>query len=144
MQYFSEYYRGKRPDVGKFLPKQYARVLEIGCGEGEFVTNLRLPCEVWGIEPCERAAKNASEKLHKVLNGLYQEVSDLLPNDYFDLIICNDIIEHMEDHDQFFESIKTKMTENAYLVGSIPNVRYVGNLFALLIKKDWKYEDAYI
>jgi len=47
----------------------------------------------------------------------------------------------MVDHDEFFRTIKQKITEQASLVGSIPNVRYIGNLFELLFLKDWKYKD---
>ncbi|MFM9909932.1 MAG: methyltransferase domain-containing protein, partial [Chitinophagaceae bacterium] len=72
--------------------------------------------------------------------GLYDDIADQCPDNYFDLVICNDVIEHMPDHDSFLEKIKVKMTGNAYIFGSIPNVRYIGNLFKLLVKKDWNYE----
>jgi len=140
--YRSKYYRSKRPEIAQFLPKQYANVLEVGCGEGYFATNLNPSCEVWGIEPVYNIAKNALQRLNKVMIGSYKEVCDQLPNHYFDLVICNDVIEHMENHDQFFQSIKEKMKQNAYLVGSVPNVRYVYNLHELLIEKDWLYKDS--
>ena len=59
----------------------------------------------------------------------------------FDVVVCNDVIEHMADHDKFLRDIKGKLAFNGCLVGSVPNVRYFGNLFKLLAKKDWKYED---
>jgi hypothetical protein len=34
------------------------------------------------------------------------------------------------------------MKENAYLIGSVPNVRYFGNLMNLLLKRDWNYADS--
>jgi hypothetical protein len=48
----------------------------------------------------------------------------------------------MNDHNLFFKTIKKKMTEKGFLIGSIPNVRFYSNLFRLLILKDWKYQDA--
>jgi 2-polyprenyl-3-methyl-5-hydroxy-6-metoxy-1,4-benzoquinol methylase len=137
----SSYYQYGRPEVGKFLPSRYSKVLDIGCGEGCFATNLTRSCEYWGIEPVRSVAEIASQRLHKVLTGTYQEVYGELPDSYFDLIICNDVIEHMPDHDAFFRSIKQKMQENAYIVGSIPNVRHIENLYELLVKKDWMYKD---
>jgi|LGOV01.1.fsa_nt_gb 2-polyprenyl-3-methyl-5-hydroxy-6-metoxy-1,4-benzoquinol methylase len=137
----STYYLGKRPDIIKLLPNCYTKVLEIGCGDGGFSKNLKQTCEYWGIEPVQNVAKSATKSLHKALIGTYQEVHEHLPNNYFDLVICNDVIEHMEDHDQFFEMIKQKMRPDSHIVGSIPNVRYFANLYALLLKRDWMYKD---
>jgi hypothetical protein len=48
----------------------------------------------------------------------------------------------MPDHDWFMEAIKPHMAPSAHLVASIPNVRYLPNLFNLLIRKEWKYLDS--
>ena len=121
------------------LPQDYLRVFEIGCGQGIFREHLSDKNDYWGVEPSPSAANIAKENLDTVLVGTYQEVYDQIPNNYFDLIICNDVIEHMPDHDKFFQSIKKKLSQNGYLIASIPNVRHVGNLFRLLVKKDWQY-----
>lgn len=126
----------------RFLPTQYHNVLEIGCGEGNFRDSLSQHCEYWGIEPSQDAANVAAQKIYKVLNGTYEEVFNQLPDSYFDLIICNDVIEHMVDHDAFFLTVKNKMKKNSFIIGSIPNVRYLHTLIELLIKKDWIYRDA--
>ncbi|HWJ35741.1 MAG TPA: class I SAM-dependent methyltransferase [Steroidobacteraceae bacterium] len=137
----SDYAFSNRSEVASFLPRQYQTVLEIGCSKGGFKASLNPTVEIWGVEPNESAAGQASTRGYKVLTGLYEEVSDKCPDNYFDVIICNDVIEHMADPDKFLEDIKRKMKKNGHLVGSIPNVRHFGNLFRLLIKKDWKYED---
>ncbi|MBL1244878.1 MAG: class I SAM-dependent methyltransferase [Sulfurimonas sp.] len=137
----SLYHEGVRVEILDFVPKKYAKVLEIGCGRGGFRNNLSSDCEYWGIEPYEKVANTAIEKLDKVLVGTFDEVFDEIPNDYFDLIICNDVIEHMVDHHSFYKKIRTKCTEDAYMIGSIPNVRYVMNLFELLIQKNWQYKE---
>lgn len=142
MDNFVKYYDYARSEVAEFLPSQYLKVLEIGCGEGNFRSNMKDSCEYWGVEPFGDASKTASHKLYKVLMGTYEEVFDQLPDNYFDLIICNDVIEHMHDHDLFLQSIKQKMTRDGVIIGSVPNVRYLKNLFSLLIEKDWMYKDA--
>lgn len=138
----STYYTHHRQEMIPALPQQYTKVLEIGCGEGRFRKNLSLPHEYWGLEPVRTAAKVAEENLDHVLVGTYREQMDDLPNHYFDLIICNDVIEHMTDHDFFFESIKSKLKQGGVIVASIPNVRHILNLYELLVKKDWEYKDA--
>jgi 2-polyprenyl-3-methyl-5-hydroxy-6-metoxy-1,4-benzoquinol methylase len=137
-----KYYQANRGIMRSFLPEEYERVLEVGCGAGGFSDHLKRPCEVWGIEPNPDAAAAARSKMDKVLIGTYEAVANQLPDKYFDLVICNDVIEHMTDHDHFLENIKTKMREGGYIVGSIPNIRHVTSLFKILIAKDWPYSDS--
>jgi 2-polyprenyl-3-methyl-5-hydroxy-6-metoxy-1,4-benzoquinol methylase len=136
------YYQNSRGEVAPFLPPSYSKVLEVGCGDGAFSVNLDSRCEHWGVEPVAEAAARASLRLHKVLGGTFQEVAGRLPDGYFDLVVCNDVIEHMPDHDEFLRTIKTKMTAAGYLVGSIPNVRHARHLYHLLVEKDWRYAGA--
>jgi len=142
MENFESYYKCSRNEMIPLLPEKYSKVLEIGCGTGVFRGNLELNNQYWGIEPVKAMASLASKSLDKVLVGLYNDVADELPNDFFDLIICNDVIEHMVDHDAFLQCIKKKLAPNGCLVVSVPNVRYIFNLYEILIKKDWKYKDA--
>ncbi len=137
----TSYYQYKRIELVELLPEKYSKVMEVGCGTGNFYKNLSQDCEYWGIEPFQAAANIASQTLHEVLIGTFEEVYDHLPDEYFDLVICNDVIEHMNDHEVFFKSIKQKMKRGSYIIGSIPNVRFIFNLIELLIKKDWVYKD---
>jgi len=125
-----------------FLPSLYGTVIDIGCGEGIFTNNLKAKCEVWGVEPNKIAANVASKRMQKILIGKYSEVENQIPERYFDLVICNDVIEHLEDVDSFLNSINKKMKEGAFLVGSVPNVRFYGNLKSLLINLDWEYVES--
>ncbi len=139
-----QYYFYLRPEMIKFLPASYKTVLEIGCGEGRFSENLTTDTEKWGIEPVAKVAEIATSRGIKVLMGRYEDVYARLPDDYFDLIICNDVIEHMTDHDLFFSTIKTKLKNTGVIVGSIPNVRYIKMIYWYIIKKDWEYTDSFI
>lgn len=133
-----------RQEVASFLPVSTAKltVLEVGCGYGNFRKNISTDCEYWGIEPIQAIAEQASASLDKVLTGTFQETCGSLPEHYFDCIVCNDVIEHMDDVDGFLQSIKLKLKKDGVIVGSIPNVRYFDNLFNLLIAKDWKYVES--
>jgi 2-polyprenyl-3-methyl-5-hydroxy-6-metoxy-1,4-benzoquinol methylase len=141
MEVNSLYHAGVRKEIVDFIPQKYQRVLEIGCGKGGFRENLNDGCEYWGIEPFKEVAEMANEKLTKVLVGTFDEVFDDLPDNYFDLIICNDVIEHMVDHHKFYQKIKVKCIADAYMIGSIPNVRYIMNLYELLVEKNWLYRE---
>ena len=144
MNTLNPYYTNRRPEVARFLPSNLSspRVLEIGCGAGVFRSNFASPQEYWGVEMSADAAALASKCLEKVLVGTYREVCAKLPDNYFDCVVCADVIEHMDDEVWFLQHIKTKMSSNSVLVGSIPNVRYVSNLARLLIQRDWRYVDV--
>ena len=128
----------QRHELLFLIPNNYTKVLEIGCGSGEFFKNLKEECEIWGIEPSKEAASKCL-KIYRIFNGSYDQVINNLPKNYFDLVICNDVIEHMVDHDLFFHSIKKVMSNNCIMIGSIPNVRYYTNFFHYVLLKDWKY-----
>ena len=137
----TNYHRNFRAEVAAFLPGRYAKVLEIGCGEGRFRANLPAPCEYVGVEPSPAAAQVARGVLDAVHTGTFESVVGNLPDGHFDLVICNDVIEHMPDHDAFLEAIKGKMAPGACLAGSIPNVRWLPNLWGLMVGRDWEYID---
>ncbi len=141
MPKLSTYYRNMRMNVVEFIPQKYSKVLEVGCGQGSFRINFANDCEYWGVEPYIDSAEIANKKLTKVLVGTFDEVFNDLPDNYFDLVVCNDVIEHMIDHHTFYSQIKVKCTKDAYMIGSIPNVRYIRNLYKMLIKKDWEYTE---
>jgi len=126
--------------LARYVPVDSEKVLEIGCATGGFRQNFG-ECEYWGVECLAEVANQASEVLDHVLVGTFEQNFDKIPDHYFDTVVCNDVIEHMIDHDAFFNKIKQKMVAHGKIYGSIPNVRYVDNLKGLLFQKEWVYRD---
>jgi len=134
-------YRGlERQEVPPFVPERRRRALEIGCGEGRFIGSLIGLEESWGIEPSD-AADIARTRLTQVYRATFDDVESRLPLSYFDLIICNDVIEHLPDHSSFFSTIGKHLTPDGTIIGSTPNVRLYNNFFEYLLEKDWNYRD---
>ncbi len=139
----NQYYANHRPEMLGFLPDKYNNVLEVGCGKGLFFKSIKKPEGVsWGCEPNIESAEVAKSLFDRVVVGNYKDVCDQFPDNFFDLIICNDVIEHMVDYNYFFSNVKTKMTNSGYIIGSVPNFRYINNLREILIEKDWKYKES--
>jgi hypothetical protein len=134
----SNYYKNNRSEMLEFLPKvDLKKILEIGPGEGYFSRLIKNHAEYWAVEINDKL--DVGDRFTRVIRGSYEEISGELPCAYFDIVICNDVIEHMKDHESFLENIQIKMTKEASIVGSIPNIRHYKNLLNLLIKKDWQY-----
>jgi len=128
-----------RPEVFSMLDFTPKRVLEIGSAAGLFRTHFG-DVEYWGVEPVREVAVESERLLSYVLIGLYDEVEAKIPNGYFDLIVCNDVIEHMPSPSSFLKHVSSKLRPNGVMIGSVPNVRYLPVMFGYLILRDWKYD----
>lgn len=142
MTVFREYEDSARRDVAVLLPQRYSRVLEVGCAQGGFSANLRKAAETWGVELNPTAAAIAATRFNRVIVGEYFSVAAQIPDRYFDLVICNDVVEHISDHMAFLRSLSDKMADDGILIISIPNVRCAAVLFEILVRRDWRYQSS--
>ena len=132
------YYMLCRKEVFALLKGSPTRILEIGCAAGGFRSNFG-EVEYWGVEPVRDVAEIARTSLTKVLVGYYDDVKLQIPDDYFDLVVCNDVIEHMANPSLFLADVKNKLKHGGCLLGSVPNVRYLPVMFGYLVLRDWRY-----
>jgi 2-polyprenyl-3-methyl-5-hydroxy-6-metoxy-1,4-benzoquinol methylase len=132
-----------RDEMIQFIPLNASKILDVGCSVGNFGELLKATrkVEVWGVEIDEQAALIASQKLDKVICGSFDHKINL-PFNYFDCIVFNDVLEHMIDPFEALDFAKNLLEENGEVIASIPNVRYFGNIWSLVVHKDWEYVDA--
>jgi len=138
------YYQNPRDEMLNYIPKNVKKTLEFGCGCGLFseLVKKELNAECWGVEIEEKYAKIAAEKLDRVIKSDAGDSITILPDKYFDCIILNDVLEHLQDPFSLLKSIKSKVTSNGVVVLSIPNVRFWNNLRAFAWRGEWDYKDA--
>lgn len=136
-----EYYQHSRPEMLRYVPEKRSRALEVGCGAGGFIASIPGCEERWGIEPTE-AALEAGKRLTRVFRGTFDTAKADLPRRYFDVIICNDVIEHMADHRGFLAEVRAYLAPGGMLIGSLPNVCFYDNLFRAIFDNDWEYLDS--
>lgn len=137
------YFNNPRPEMLAFLPVGAKKVIDIGCGNGTFAKAIKEKsnAEVWGIELMEAEAEIAKPILHKTYIGPCENFINELPDNYFDAVYFNDVLEHLVDPYTVLEKIKTKLAPKGVVISSIPNMRYHSALYNLVIKKDFKYEE---
>lgn len=136
------YFGNERREMLRFIPAACRTLLDVGCGAGEFgaLVKKERGAEVWGVELNATAAASARKKLDKVVHAPFSAEVEL-PDNYFDVITFNDSLEHFPDPYPPLEFCKRKLTKGGVVVCSLPNVRYIENVYHFLVDMDWKYED---
>lgn len=137
------YYDNVREEMLKYLPETAKKILDVGCGNGAFASLVKEKnnAEVWGIELMEEEAKVAIDVLDKVFVGNCENHIEGLPDQYFDAIYMNDVLEHLVDPYSVLEILKSKLAPNGVFISSIPNVRFFRTFSKVLFSKDWIYDD---
>jgi len=138
------YYSQHREEMLQFIPKDARLMLDVGCGDGSFGRLVKeiIKAEVWGVELNSEAASIAHTKIDNILAGDISRVISDLPDSKFDCIVFNDTLEHLADPFSILLEIKKKLSAKGVVVCSVPNVRFIFTLYQLLVKKQWKYENA--
>ncbi|GAA4816811.1 class I SAM-dependent methyltransferase [Litoribaculum gwangyangense] len=137
------YYDNVRSEMLEFLPAGAKRILDVGCGNGAFaqIIKEKNQAEVWGIEYINEHGLEAHKKLDTVYIGKCEDFIEGLPNNYFDVIYCNDVLEHLVDPYWVLSILKNKLSENGKIISSLPNVRFYKSFIKVLLYKNWEYED---
>lgn len=137
-----KYYTVDRPEMLPFFPASGKTMLDIGCGEGTFGKTVMdsRQAEVWGIDFDQQSIDVAEGVLSKVFCGDIFQLLDDVPDNYFDAIYFNDVLEHLVDPYTLLGLVRPKLSADGVVVASIPNLRYFRVLAQILFKKDFKYE----
>jgi 2-polyprenyl-3-methyl-5-hydroxy-6-metoxy-1,4-benzoquinol methylase len=137
------YYTHGRPEMLRRVPATAKRVLELGCAEGAFAAAVkdRTGAEVWGIEFNAQAAERARAVLDHVLVGDADQRIAEMPDGYVDVVICNDVLEHLIDPTRTLMNLRRKLSPEGVIVASIPNIRYSRALSKIILRKDFPKDD---
>ena len=102
------------------------RLLDIGCGNGQFLDRMRqLGWEVVGVEPDELAVSVARERYGlEVFQGSLEEAK--FPDRHFDAITMNHVIEHVPDPIGLLKECRRVLRPGGKLVVVTPNIKSVG------------------
>jgi 2-polyprenyl-3-methyl-5-hydroxy-6-metoxy-1,4-benzoquinol methylase len=137
-----QYYSYSRKEMLEFVPDNVTRSLEVGCGIGNFSSFLKKRnIETWGIEPDYISYLELVRKRNVdiAINLTFEQFYESTPNEKFDLIIFNDILEHTVDPWNILKNTKHLLSESGNVIISIPNFLYFHNFFEFLFTKDFKY-----
>ena len=118
-------------------------VLDVGCGRGEykddtvfFRKNLKIlrgkGSKVIGIDIDENAKNNPFIDEFKLICGNYWPVDD----NSIDLIVCDNVLEHIEEPDKFFNEIRRVLKNNGFICIRTTNLwNYIALLATIIPNK---------
>lgn len=137
----SAYFQGSRPDVVGLIPDGSNCVLELGCGEGKTLLSARdqgKASEIVGIDIIPSVAT------HDLLDAYLQGDLDTLvipySDNYFDVVICADVLEHLLDPWSLMKRLVSVLKPGGLLIASIPNARDYLFFIAIYMRGSFAYK----
>jgi 2-polyprenyl-3-methyl-5-hydroxy-6-metoxy-1,4-benzoquinol methylase len=140
------YYRQVRKDILALLPPSFSpqNILDVGCGAGNTSAYLKekFPAaHATGIEVHAPAALLAKTRLDRVIEASVEAADLPLPESPFDLILCLDVLEHLNDPWAALAKFAEQLAEGGFVLISLPNIQNLKVLINL-VKGKWVYKDS--
>ena len=141
---YGTYHQAERRDVLDLVPLGVRRVLDVGGGEGFFLQALRAQrgCETHLSEYSPHVCARAAGRVDACWPGdfLAQRWETLSDGGAgaFDCVTLLDSLEHTPRPEHWLERIRTLLTSDGCVVGSVPNVGH-WSVIADLLEGRWDY-----
>ncbi len=124
--HFSARFREYSDELVRSLNARHAladtSVLEVGCGDGDFIKELCAPSGAvgFGYDPSYSGPSVIGDRVH-LSNSSFFEASD---QDRIGLLCCRHVLEHVEEPREFMTAVANKLEEGSALYLEVPNGLY--------------------
>jgi 2-polyprenyl-3-methyl-5-hydroxy-6-metoxy-1,4-benzoquinol methylase len=139
-----KYFAGARKDyVDEFPASPKARILEVGCGNGDtgaYALKSGKCGTYCGVEICERPAQMARGQLSEVLLGDAEKLDMPWPAEYFNGLILSEVLEHLVDPWAVLRKLRPLMAKGALIFASSPNVTH-HSVVRMMLRGRWDLAD---
>lgn len=111
-------------------------MLDVGCGNGDRTIRIAdyfniAPAETYGIDYDKKHLMASRKRFNATEVDL--EIDDLpFKTNHFDLVICNQVLEHLKEYKKAIENIIRVTSIKGYIVLGIPNLAHLINRFLFL------------
>lgn len=102
--------------------KLNGRILDVGCGIGSFLGEMsKSNWDVYGVEISKYAGQEAANKIgkEKVFIGQLEQCN--YDSNYFDVVTCWHVLEHVTNINNLIEEISRIMKDDGLIVIEVPN-----------------------
>ena len=110
-------------EIRRYCGPVQGRLLEVGCGDGDFLVEAEAAgFQVTGVELASAAVEQARARLQhgEVVCGLLENSG--LPEEQFDLCVLSDVIEHVRDPQAFLRNIHRLLKPNGAIFIATPSL----------------------
>jgi SAM-dependent methyltransferase len=107
-------------------------ILDFGCGTGWLSHLLSKYGNVTGIDISEKAIELASQKykgIHFVSFDASSKAFEKIKETTFDFIVSSEVIEHVQDQQEYFNNMMQLLKPNGFLILTTPNGQWKKNYF---------------
>lgn len=115
----------RRKQFSSFIQKfslQKKKIIEIGCGKGEYLSIIRqFDVDAYGLEYSGRAVADCNRRALKVAKGFIQSSSHKLRHAPFDAFLSLNFLEHLPDPNTFLKGVYYNLKDNGVGLIEVPN-----------------------
>ncbi len=117
-KFLQNYNLNYKKNILKSYIHQESRLLDYGCGAGEFLRKMEKECSVSGFEPNSIALEVARQKLPSIpfLSNL-----DNIEDNSLDIITLWHVFEHIENQQEMLKQFHQKLRADGKLIIAVPN-----------------------
>jgi 2-polyprenyl-3-methyl-5-hydroxy-6-metoxy-1,4-benzoquinol methylase len=121
------------------------KVLEVGAAYGETLFYLKqngIASEVVAVDLFEDISnKQNYKKVDDFIFGNIETLELIQYNNYFDLILLPDVLEHLIEPLPVLNKLKNYLKTDGKIIVSMPNIRHYSAINKIFIKGDFSYEE---
>jgi len=151
------YFDHARREIFPLVPERCDHLLELGCGSGAILRELKKERRVLrsqGIELFPEAAERAAD----VFDHVYTESLDEFdfeahfgsgaptPSEgnveAFDVVLALDVLEHLVDPWRVVRSVSKLLKPGGVLIVTVPNIRHRSVIKDLVFRNEFRYQEA--
>lgn len=112
----------------------YEKLLDIGCGDGTFTKLLKKnKAIVYGVDIESVAVEKAKKNGIRAYKNNIDTESLPFKDNYFDVIVAGEIIEHMYDPDRLLDEIHRTLKPSGTAILTTPNLSWWANRLVLML-----------
>lgn len=126
----------RRAKLLKRYAKEGSRIVDYGCGSGEFVNYVGHDYDIYGCDLSPGAVEVAKRRFPNHRDCFFLPDEFYEKNEKFDAFCLWDVIEHIENPDQLIRSLRKMLVNNGIIILSTPDI---GALFAKITKSHWPF-----
>jgi SAM-dependent methyltransferase len=107
----------------KLLPLRGKRIVDIGCGDGSFLTVLKsYGADVTGIEPSTKTLPAIRARGFEPKNGYLDETSFPELSGQFDGLIAHQVLEHVPEPNSLLRGARRLLRSGGYVQMNVPSL----------------------